>query len=94
MTDAVPAVPTRRRTATRSRSRQIVEVLPLVDVKQMPRAPRGRSPVLFNYRGAPVPVIDLSRADARAAGARAARARASSLVHYPDAARTARVCSG
>lgn len=37
----------------------IVEVLPLVDVKRIPRAPPGVAG-LFMYRGAPVPLIDLT----------------------------------
>jgi chemotaxis-related protein WspB len=40
--------------------RQIAEVLPLVGVKEIPMAPTGMSG-LFNYRGAPVPVVDLSQ---------------------------------
>lgn len=39
--------------------RQVVEVLPLVRIKQIPRPPRGVAGVV-NYRGAPVPVIDLT----------------------------------
>jgi chemotaxis-related protein WspB len=38
---------------------QIVEVLPLVSVKRIPQAPVGIAG-LFNYRGRPVPAIDLS----------------------------------
>jgi chemotaxis-related protein WspB len=38
---------------------QIEEILPLVGIKPMPQAPDGVAGV-FNYRGAPVPVIDLS----------------------------------
>jgi chemotaxis-related protein WspB len=38
---------------------QIEEVLPLVAIKPMPQSPNGVAGVL-NYRGAPVPVIDLS----------------------------------
>lgn len=38
---------------------QIGEVLPLVTVKTLPGAPRGIAGAI-NYRGAPVPVIDLS----------------------------------
>ena len=38
---------------------RIVEVLPLVSLKRLPRAPRGVAGV-FNYRGQPVPAIDLS----------------------------------
>ncbi len=37
----------------------VAEVLPLVQVKTLPLAPPGIAGV-FNYRGAPVPVIDLS----------------------------------
>jgi chemotaxis-related protein WspB len=36
-----------------------VEVLPLVQVKTLPQAPRGIAGLL-NYRGQPVPVVDLS----------------------------------
>jgi chemotaxis-related protein WspB len=38
---------------------QVVEVLPLLNFKKIPRAPPGVAGA-FNYRGAPVPVIDLS----------------------------------
>jgi chemotaxis-related protein WspB len=38
---------------------QIVEVLPLLDVTTVPGAPRGIAGVC-NYRGEPVPVMDLS----------------------------------
>ena len=38
---------------------QIVEVLPMVSVKEIPQAAPGVAGV-FNYRGAPVPLIDLS----------------------------------
>lgn len=37
----------------------VVEVLPLVDIKEYPQAPRGIAG-LVNYRGAPVPVVDLT----------------------------------
>ena len=37
----------------------VVEVLPLVNIKQIPRAPVAVAGV-FNYRGDPVPVIDLT----------------------------------
>jgi chemotaxis-related protein WspB len=40
-------------------SSQVVEVLPFLEVKKIPQAPRGVAGV-FNYRGAPVPAIDLS----------------------------------
>lgn len=37
---------------------RVVEVLPLVQVKAMPHAPAGIAG-LINYRGVPVPVVDL-----------------------------------
>ncbi len=37
---------------------RIVEVLPLVALKQLPQAPSGFAG-LFNYRGRPVPALDL-----------------------------------
>src|SRR5262245_41247437 len=40
-------------------ARQVAEILPLVGVKQLPQAPPAVAGLL-NYRGAPVPVIDLS----------------------------------
>lgn len=39
---------------------QIAEVLPLVNIRGIPQAPSGIAG-LFNYRGKPVPVIDLSQ---------------------------------
>jgi chemotaxis-related protein WspB len=62
--------------------RQIAEVLPLVDVKQIPLAPQPIAG-LFNYRGVLVPVIDLSQLTL---GRRAARRLSTRLilVHYPD----------
>ena len=38
---------------------QVVEVLPLVGLKEIPHAPRGVAGI-FNFRGASVPAIDLS----------------------------------
>ncbi len=38
---------------------EVVEVLPLIALKQLPHAPRGVAGLL-NYRGQPVPVLDLS----------------------------------
>jgi chemotaxis-related protein WspB len=40
-------------------ARRVVEVLPLLAVKHIPQAPRGVAG-LFNYRGRPVPAVDLS----------------------------------
>lgn len=39
---------------------QVAEVLPLVTVKQIPQAPQGVAGA-FNYRGSPVPLVDLSQ---------------------------------
>jgi len=63
-------------------SSQVVEVLPRLGIKQIPQAPAGVAGV-FNYRGQPVPVIDLSEL----ALGRPARLRMSTrliIVHYPD----------
>ena len=38
---------------------RVVEVLPLLELKKIPQAPRGVAG-LFNYRGQPVPAVDLS----------------------------------
>jgi len=40
-------------------ARQVVEILPLVRLRPLPHAPTGVAG-LFNYRGAPVPAIDLT----------------------------------
>jgi chemotaxis-related protein WspB len=62
--------------------RQIVEVLPLVEVKQIPRAPQAVTG-LFAYRGALIPVIDLSQLTLGRPAARRLSTRIV-LVHYPD----------
>jgi chemotaxis-related protein WspB len=64
-------------------SANVVEVLPLLGIKQIPQAPAGVAGV-FNYRGTPVPVIDLSEL----ALGRPARLQMSTriiIVLYPDA---------
>jgi len=61
---------------------QVAEVLPLVDIRQMPQAPTAVAGIL-NYRGTPVPVIDVSQLTL----GRPAERRLSTrivLVHYPD----------
>jgi chemotaxis-related protein WspB len=40
-------------------ARQVVEVVPLLAFKRFPQAPKGVAG-LFNYRGRPVPALDLS----------------------------------
>ena len=63
-------------------SSRVVEVLPLLGIKQIPQAPAGVAGA-FNYRGKPVPVIDLSEL----ALGRPARLHMSTriiIVRYPD----------
>ena len=60
---------------------QIAEVLPLVAIKHIPQAPPAVSGV-FNYRGAPVPVIDVSQLTLGRPAARRLSTRIV-LVHYP-----------
>ena len=62
--------------------RQIAEVMPLVGVKQIPRAPQAMNG-LFNYRGAAVPVVDLSQLTLGRPSVRRLSTRIV-LVHYPD----------
>ena len=38
---------------------RVVEVVPMLDLKRLPQAPRGVAGI-FNYRGQPVPAVDLS----------------------------------
>jgi chemotaxis-related protein WspB len=38
---------------------RVVEVVPLLELKQLPQAPKGVAGI-FNYRGTPVPAVDLS----------------------------------
>src|SRR5580693_447913 len=40
-------------------AQRIIEVLPLLELKKIPEAPRGVAGI-FNYRGRPVPAIDLN----------------------------------
>jgi len=61
---------------------QVAEVLPLVHLKQIPQAPPAVAGI-FDFRGTPVPVIDMSQT----ALARPAQRRLSTriiLAHYPD----------
>ena len=38
---------------------RIVEIVPLLELRRLPQAPKGVAGI-FNYRGRPVPVVDLS----------------------------------
>jgi chemotaxis-related protein WspB len=59
----------------------IIEVLPLMNLKKIPRAPLGVAGVL-NYRGTPVPVIDLNEMTLKQPAARRLSTRII-LVKYP-----------
>src|SRR5262249_52837401 len=61
---------------------QVAEVLPMLQVKPVPQAPAGVAG-LINYRGAPVPVVDLS---SLMMGRPASPSLSTRLiiVHYPD----------
>ena len=61
---------------------RVVEVVPLLALKKIPQAPRGVAGI-FNYRGQPVPAVDLGELTL----GQPARPRLSTriiLVHYPD----------
>src|SRR5919201_580300 len=61
---------------------QVAEVLPLVDIKQIPQAPRAVAGI-FNYRGGPLAGVELTQLTV----ARPAQKRLSTrivLVHYLD----------
>ncbi len=61
---------------------QVVEVLPLVDLKEIPQVPPGIAG-MFNYRAEPVPVVDVC---AMLLGRPALRILSTRLVlvHHPD----------
>src|SRR3954452_9097401 len=61
---------------------RVVEVLPLLSLKQLPQAPKGFAGI-FNYRGRPVPAIDLCQLTL---GQRAHERLSTRiiLVNYPD----------
>jgi chemotaxis-related protein WspB len=65
-------------------ARQIAEVLPLVAIRHIPETPSAVSGV-FNYRGAPVPVIDVSRLTLGRPAAHRLSTRIV-VVHYPGTA--------
>jgi chemotaxis-related protein WspB len=67
-------------------ARQVAAVLPLVAVVQIPQSPPALAGIL-NYRGAPVPVIDLSQVLLGRPALRRLHTRMV-LVHYPDGSGT------
>src|SRR6266403_5966949 len=64
-------------------AKRVVEVVPLLALKRIPQAPRGVAGI-FNYRGRPVPAVDLSEL----ALGQPANERLSTriiIIHYQDA---------
>ncbi len=61
---------------------RVIEVLPLVELKRIPQAPRGVAG-LFNYRGQPVPAVDLSELTMNRAASECLSTRLI-VVAYPD----------
>lgn len=62
---------------------RVVEVVPLLALKQLPQAPLGVAGI-FNYRGRPVPAVDLcALTQGRPAGERLSTRII--VVNYPDA---------
>lgn len=62
-------------------SSQLIEVLPLVDLKPLSRAPQGIAG-MFDYHGVPVPVVDLSEVILGRAAQRRLNTRIV-IVNYP-----------
>jgi chemotaxis-related protein WspB len=63
-------------------TREIVEVLPMVNVKEIPQAPRSVSG-LFDYHGTTVPLVDLSEL-AHGTPSRPMMTTRIVLLRYPD----------
>ena len=63
--------------------RQVAEVLPLLTIKPIPQTPAAVAGVM-NFRGVPVPVIDVSQLTLGRPSQRRLSTRIV-LVHYPDA---------
>jgi chemotaxis-related protein WspB len=63
---------------------QITEVLPMIDLRAVPQAPAGVAGV-FDFRGVPVPVIDLSTLVAGRSSEQCLSTRLV-IIGYPDAA--------
>lgn len=61
---------------------RVVEVVPLLDMKQLPQAPRGVAGI-FNYRGHPVPAVDLSALTLNQPASQRFSTRII-IVNYPD----------
>ncbi|HTL56678.1 MAG TPA: chemotaxis protein CheW [Candidatus Limnocylindrales bacterium] len=64
-------------------ARRVVEVVPLLDLKRLPQAPKGVAGI-FNYRGQPVPAVDLCELTLGCGAAERLSTRII-IVHHPDA---------
>jgi chemotaxis-related protein WspB len=64
-------------------ARDVQEVLPLVEVKRIPQAPPGVVGI-FDFRGSPVPLVDMNQIALGRPAARRASTRIL-LVRHPDA---------
>lgn len=69
-------------------ARRVVEVIPLLQLQRIPRAPKGVAG-LFNYRGRPVPAVDLCELMLGRPAAERLSTRIV-VVEFPDARGTAR----
>jgi chemotaxis-related protein WspB len=65
-------------------ARHVIEVLPLLELKQIPEAPRGVAGII-SYRGRPVPAIDLSELTVGQPAAKCLSTRII-IINYPDEA--------
>jgi chemotaxis-related protein WspB len=63
---------------------RVVEVVPLLELKKIPQAPKGVAG-LFNYRGRPVPAVDVSELALNKPAKECLSTRII-VIHYPDAA--------
>jgi len=63
-------------------AKRIVEVIPLLPLTRLPQAPRGIGGV-FNYRGQPVPVVDLCELTQGHSASERLSTRII-IIHYPD----------
>ncbi len=63
-------------------ARHVVEVLPLLELKQIPEAPRGVAGI-FSYRGRPVPALDLSELTLNHPAGKCLSTRII-IINYPD----------
>ena len=63
-------------------ARHVIEVLPLLELKKIPEAPRGVAG-MFSYRGRPVPAIDLNELTLGQPAAQCLSTRII-IINYPD----------